>query len=146
MKSGFCACAITFQTESIGFSLAAVKLLWQKRESVCSCGMKNCMATYTHTHTHTHTHIYIYIYVLGTEVLGKGEVVLCMSCNEAICGEWKSIWNAAFRWRWVVSYMAQRKSPWYPLDGRVGWQVSGCYGGEINICPWWESNLNFMVA
>jgi hypothetical protein len=131
MKSGFCMCAIIFQMQSTGFSLAAVKLLWQKK-GICMLLWNEELYGYIHTHTHTHTHVYI----LGTEVLGKGELVLCLSCDEDACGEWRCISNTASRWRWVVSYMAQRKSPWYPLDGRVGWQVSGCYGGEINICPW----------
>jgi len=36
--------------------------------------------------------------------------------------------NLGIRWRWVVSFTVQRKSPWYPLATRLGrpHSKSGC--------------------
>jgi hypothetical protein len=46
------------------------------------------------------------------------------------------------RWRWVVSFTLwplypQRRSPWYPLDRRLGGpqSCSGCGGEEKNSQP-----------
>jgi hypothetical protein len=62
------------------------------------------------------------------------------------------IFSLSTRWKWVVSFTPrplypQGKSPWYPLDRRLGGpQIqSGCCGGEEMSClgskriPWFSS-------
>jgi hypothetical protein len=58
-----------------------------------------------------------------------------------------SFFDLGTRWRWVVSFMArqlypQGKSPWYPLDRRLGGPQSrsGHRGEEKNSQPHRESN------
>jgi hypothetical protein len=75
----------------------------------------------------------------------KGKVVLVFNWaprHEDVLGEWMYSSRQSWRWRWVViftpqSLHSQGKSPWYPLDRRLGGSQSrsGHSGGEREKFP-----------
>jgi hypothetical protein len=77
---------------------------------------------------------------------GKGVPVLFLTEHHALKEYWGSgsiapyILDLNIRWRCVISFTSwllhpQGKSPWYPLDRRLGGPQSwsGCSGEEINF-------------
>jgi hypothetical protein len=78
----------------------------------------------------------------------KVKLSLCLTKHHATKAYWGSgdtapcIFYLGSRWRWVVSFTprplySQGKSPWYPLDRRLGgpYSRSGRGGGEKNSQP-----------
>jgi len=78
----------------------------------------------------------------------KVKLSLCLPKHHAMKTYWGSwgiaphILDLGIRWRWVVSFTprsfySQGKSPWYPLDRRLGGpeSCSGCSGEETNSQP-----------
>jgi len=67
-KSGFCACAITFQTQSTEYDEWTAGLLPTSGEWWACIILPHITNTHKHTRAraraHTHTHTYIYIYIL----------------------------------------------------------------------------------
>jgi len=87
-------------------------------------------------------------YLPQVMLLSKGKVVLVLFLTDhhSMKAYWGSggiapriLWGT--RWRWVVSFTSQplylqRKSPWYPLDRRLGGpQSRSGHSGEEKIYP-----------
>jgi hypothetical protein len=83
--------------------------------------------------------------VLFEYLLRNVKLSLCLTKHHAMKTYWESgdtaprILDLDTRWRWVVGYTPsplyfQEKSPWYPLDRRLGGSKSrsGCGGEERN--------------